>query len=134
MVEFVYNDSVNKTTGLNPFEVIIGFKPKQQIDLILMAHHHFRVSDSASAFTSHIHALHKKIRKKIMKNNVNYKASADLHRKLKTFNVRDYVMVCLRPEQFPTGTVKKLHAQSADHPHPQENQFKCLCDGSSTKL
>ena len=63
-----------------------------------MAHLHFRVSDSSSAFTSHIRALHEKIREKIMKNNADYKAPADLHRRLMTFNVGDYVMVRLRPE------------------------------------
>ena len=71
----------NKTTGLSPFKIVNGFKPRQPIDLIPMAHHHSRVSDSASAFTSHIRTLHEKIKEKIMKNNADYKASADLHRK-----------------------------------------------------
>ena len=44
-----------------------------------------------------------------MKNNIDYKASVDLHCKLRTFNVGDYVMVRMRPEGFPLGTVKKLH-------------------------
>ena len=48
-----------------------------------------------------------------MKSNTNYKDSADLHRRLRTFNVRDYVMVRMRPERFPPGSVKKLHARSA---------------------
>ena len=58
-----------------------------------MAHHHSRVTDSASAFASHIHALHEEIREKIMKNNADYKAYVDLHHRLRTFNVGDYVMV-----------------------------------------
>jgi len=41
-----------------------------------MAHHHSRVLYYASTFTSHIRALHE-IREKIMKNNADYKASAD---------------------------------------------------------
>ena len=48
-----------------------------------------------------------------MKINFDYKASADLHRRFRAFNVDDYVMVCLRPEQFPHETVKKLHARNA---------------------
>jgi len=47
-----------------------------------------------------------------MKNNTDYKASADLHRKLRTFNIGDYVLVHLRPERYSPGTVKKLHARS----------------------
>ena len=58
-------------------------------------------------------SLHEEIRKKIMKNNVDYKNSADSHRRLRTFNVSDYVMVRMRPERFPLRTVKKLHARSA---------------------
>jgi len=50
------------------------------------------VSDFASAFASHIHALHEEIREKIMKNNVDYRASAELHRRLRAFNIGDYVM------------------------------------------
>ena len=47
-----------------------------------------------------------------MKNNVDYKASADLNRKLRTFNIGDYVTVRMGPERFSPGTVKKLHARS----------------------
>jgi len=32
MAEFAYNGSVNRTAGLNPFEIITGFKPRQPID------------------------------------------------------------------------------------------------------
>jgi len=74
-----------------------------------MAYHHFRVSDSASAFASHMRALHE-IREKIMEHNADYKDSVDLHRRLRTFNIGDYVMVRMRLERFPPGTVKKLHA------------------------
>ena len=112
MTKFAYNSSVNRTTGLSSFEIVIGFKFRQPVDLIFMTHHHFRISDSVSAFTSHIHALYEEIREK-MKINADYKASANLHHRLRTFNVGDYVMVRMRPERFSSGTVKKLHAQSA---------------------
>ena len=114
MTEVAYNGSVNRITDLSPFEIVNCFKPRQPVDLIFIAHHHFRVSNSASAFASHIRALHEGIREKIMKNNADYKASADLHHRLRTFNVRDYMMVRMRPERFPPGTVKKLHARSAE--------------------
>jgi len=85
---------------------------RHPIDLDFMAHHHFRVSEYASVFTSHIRTLHEEIKKKIMEDNVDYKAPVDLHYKLRIFNVSDYVMIRLRPERFPPGTVKKLHARS----------------------
>jgi len=89
------------TTCLSPFEVVTGFKPKQLIDLVPIAHHYSRVPDYASAFTSHMGALHEEIREKIIKNNVDYKTSADLHHRLRTFNISDYVKVCMRLERFP---------------------------------
>ena len=70
------------------------------IDLIHMSHHHSKATDSTSAFASHIRVLHEKIKEKIMKNNADYKVSADFHRRLRTFNVGDYVMVRMRPKQF----------------------------------
>ena len=76
MVEYAYNSSINRTTSFSPFEIVTCFKPRQRIDLVLMAHHHARVSYSASIFTSYICALHEEIRDKIMKNNADYKASA----------------------------------------------------------
>jgi len=75
-----------------------------------MARQHSRRSDSA--FISHICALYEKIRDKIMKNNIDYKAFVDLHRTLRTFNIGDYVMIRLIPERFSPITVKKLHERS----------------------
>ena len=106
----VYNSSVNRTMSLNPFEIVTGFKPRQSIDLVSMTHHHFRISNSASAFASHIRALHEKIIDKIMKNNADYKAFVDLQHTIRTFNVGDCVMARLRPERFLLGFVKILHA------------------------
>jgi len=131
LTEFAYNGSVNRTTGLSPFEIVNGFKPRQPVDLILMAHHHSRVSDSASAFASHIRALHEDIREKIMKSNTDYKVSADLHRRLRTFNVGDYVMV----RTVSSGIREEItRAKRRVLQDSQENQFKCLCGGSPTRL
>jgi len=47
---------------MSPFEVVHGYKPRKHIDLILMTHS-LRVSESA--FTSHVHDLHREISKKI---------------------------------------------------------------------
>ena len=71
------------------------------------------MSESASAFASHIHDLHKEISKKIQKSNTQYKSYADLHRRHIEFNEGDYVMIRIRPERFPPGSVNKLTARSA---------------------
>jgi len=80
------------------FEVVHGYKPKKSIDLIFMTHHP-TVSESASAFASHIHDLHKKISKKIQESNTQNKFYADLHRRHLEFNEGDYVMIRIRSER-----------------------------------
>ena len=62
---------------MSPFEVVHGYKPKKTTDLIPMAQRP-RVYESASAFTSHIHNLHKVISKKIQESNAHYKSHTDL--------------------------------------------------------
>jgi len=32
MIEFAYNNSINKSIGLSPFEVVTGCKPRKVID------------------------------------------------------------------------------------------------------
>ena len=63
--EFAYNSSINRTIGISPFEVMHGYQPRQPIDLILMAPHHNRMSESAASFALHIYDLHKEINNQI---------------------------------------------------------------------
>jgi len=88
-----------------------SYKLRKPIDLIPMTHHS-RVSESQSAFASHIHDLHKEISEKIQKRNAQYKSYCDLHRRHLEFNESDYIMIRIHPERFPSGAVKKLTVQS----------------------
>ena len=74
---------------------------------------HARVSESAESFTRRIQDLHIEITKQIQASNAQYKLQADLHRRHNEFNVGDYVMIRIRPERFPSGANRKLHARSA---------------------
>lgn len=78
-VEFAYNSSVNRTTGMSPFEIVIGYRPRAPIDLIPMLATH-RPSKSASAFAHHIHSLHEEIRRHITISNERYKWLVDSRR------------------------------------------------------
>ena len=68
------------------------FRPRQPIDLILITDH-YMVSESASTFASHMHELHKEISDRIIQNNTNCKLRDNVKKRLKTFNVGDFVMV-----------------------------------------
>ena len=69
-----------------------------------------------------------------MKNNADYKASADLHHKLRAFNVGDYVMVRMRSERFPLRTVTNYKCETQDHSESSIRSIKRLCGGSPTKF
>lgn len=57
IAEFAYNNSVNRTTGMSPFEVVYGHKLRAPIDLMPMSALH-RSFASANDFARHIHDLH----------------------------------------------------------------------------
>lgn len=59
-----------------------------------------------------MHESHPEISKIIENNNVAYKLRIDLKR-VQEFNVGDNVMVRIRPERYPPGSIKKLHARTA---------------------
>jgi hypothetical protein len=60
-----------------------------------------------------LHDLHHEIRNKIQASNSQYKIHADIHQRHMEFQVGDYVMIRIRPKQFPSRSVKKLQVRSA---------------------
>jgi hypothetical protein len=110
--QLAYNSSANRTIGISPFEVVHGYPPRKPLDLLPMSPH-VRVSESAEAFAQHLHDLHHEIRNKIQASNFQYKIHVDTRRRHMEFQVGDYVMIRIRPERFPSGSVKKLQARSA---------------------
>ena len=101
--QFVYNNSVNRSTGMSPHEIVYGHKPRAPIDLIPMSPLQ-RASESAESFAYRISDLHKSISNQITISNAKYKALADSHRRYNRFDVGDFVMIRLHPERFPPGT------------------------------
>uniref|UniRef100_A0A2N9FGZ1 RNA-directed DNA polymerase n=1 Tax=Fagus sylvatica TaxID=28930 RepID=A0A2N9FGZ1_FAGSY len=110
--QLAFNSSANRTIGISPFEVVHGYPPKKPLDLLPMSPH-VRVSEFAEAFAQHLHDLHHEIRNKIQASNFQYKIHADTRRRHMEFQVGDYVMIRIRPERFPSRSVKKLQARSA---------------------
>ena len=108
--KFAYNNSVNRSTGKSPFQIVNGYSPRTPIDLVPLPPH-MRVSEPTENFAKHIHDLHAEIRQKISLSNEEYKLAADVHRRCKEFNVGDYVMVRIRPERIPKTFSKKLYTR-----------------------
>ena len=57
--------------------------------------------------------LHHSISQRIEQSNKIYQDLGNSRRRTKEFIKGDYVMIRLKPERFPPGTLKKLHARGA---------------------
>ena len=106
-VEFAYNDSVNRSTGKSPFQIVYGMNPRGVSELRNIKQSEFR-SAGAEDFTAEIHELHNHIKEELKNNNNEYKHRADQHRINIEFEVGDQVLAHLRKEIFPRGTYNKL--------------------------
>lgn len=82
--EFAYNNSVNRTTDMNPFEIVTSYIPRTPINFIPMSVSH-HLSEPVYAFVLHIHSLYQEIGHRIAMSNGRYKQSADLHRSHREF-------------------------------------------------
>ena len=96
--KFAYN-SINRSTGKSPFEIVHGYKPRRPVDHIPLPSH-ARVFESAESFAQHVRKLHKEISKKIQLCNEEYKHMADSHKRIKEFNEGDFVIIKIRSKDF----------------------------------
>jgi len=81
-------------------EVVLGNRPRHLINLSPSTQQLTRVSKSATSFAYHTHKLHKEINTPIQKRNANYNAYAVLYKRIRNFNVGDYVIVQIRPNNI----------------------------------
>jgi hypothetical protein len=110
--EFAYNNSVNRSTGRSPFEVVTGTTPRTPVDLLSLPLP-IRASASAEDFMTHLHSIHAEVRRQIALHNDSYKLRVDSHKRHVEFQPGDLVLIHLRPERFPKGSVHKLHPRRA---------------------
>ena len=109
--KLVYDNSVNRSTGLNPHKFLYGHKPRVPLDLIPMSPLK-RASESAKVFAYRMSELHKSISDQINLSNSRYKSMAHSLKRFKKFDVDDYVMVRMRPERFPQGTLENCKQEA----------------------
>jgi hypothetical protein len=106
-VEFAYNDSVNRSTGQSPFQIVYGMQPRGISELRDSEQTTTR-SASAEEFTEAMKELHSQVKKRLLNSSHGYKHRADQHKRQLQFEVGDLVLAHLRKERFPRGTYNKL--------------------------
>jgi hypothetical protein len=106
-VEFAYNDSINRSIGKNPFQIVYGMNPRGVLELRDLVQNEFR-SARAEDFATEMQKLDNQIKEQLQNNNKEYKHSVDQHRREIQFEVGDQVLAHLRNERFPRGTYNNL--------------------------
>ena len=108
--EFTINNSVNRSTGHTPFEVIYGKCPYTLLDLQPLSLPP-RPSATGLDFSEYMKDVHAEVRRHLSLSTESYAASVNARRKDKQFNSCDMVLVHLKPERFPSGSFTKLHTR-----------------------
>jgi len=101
--EFTYNDSVNKSTGKSPFQVVYGMQLRGVSEL-RDSEQTNTSSASAGEFAEAMKELHSQVKERLLKSSQEYKHRADQHRRQLQFEVGDLVLAHLRKERFLRGT------------------------------
>jgi hypothetical protein len=105
--EFAYNNSVNRSIGQSPFQIVYGMQPRGISELRDSEQTATR-SASAEEFREAMKELHSQVREGLLNSSQEYKRRADQHRRQLQFEVGDLVLAHLRKERFPGGTYNKL--------------------------
>jgi hypothetical protein len=105
--KFAYNDSLNRSTGQSPFQIVYGMHPRGVSEPKDVEQAEFR-SASAEDFAEGMKELHNRIKERLQNSSQEYKRRADQHRRELQFEVGDLILVHLRKERFPRGMYNKL--------------------------
>jgi hypothetical protein len=93
--EFAYNDSVNRSTGQSPFQVVYGMQPRGISKLRDSGQNSTR-NASAEKFAEVMKELHSQVKERLQNSSQEYKRGANQHRRQLQFEVGDLVLAHLR--------------------------------------
>lgn len=97
--EYAYNDTINRTTGKSPFEVVYGVHPRGIFELRDLGSSAIR-SGYAEEFSQSMKEVHESIRQALKENARKIKQKVDEKRRNLQFQVGDLVMVHLKKERI----------------------------------
>jgi hypothetical protein len=97
--EFAYNDSLNRSIGKTPFQIVYGMHPREISKFRYLGHNEFK-SGGEEYFVVETQKLHGEIKKRLQDNNTKYKDKVDQHRRDLQFEVGDQVLSHFRKERF----------------------------------
>jgi hypothetical protein len=103
--EFAYNDSVNRSTGQSPFQIVYGTQPRGVSELRDSEQTATR-SASAEEFAEAMKELHSQVKERLLKSSQEYKRRADQHRRQLQFEVGDLVLAHLRKRKVPERNIQ----------------------------
>ena len=86
--KFAYNNSVNRSTGKSPFQIVYGNSPRIVSELRKLDKGEIS-SAKVEEFVEHLKNIHEEVRKHIIKMNASYKAKANVKWRYKEFQVED---------------------------------------------
>ena len=84
--EFAYNNSINRSTGKSPFQIVYGNSPRNASKLRQLDKGELS-SAEAEEFAEHLKNIHEEVRQHILKMNAQYKAKANVKRRYRNFRL-----------------------------------------------
>jgi hypothetical protein len=93
-VEFAYNDSLKRSTGRSPFQIVYGMQPRGVSELRDSGQNATR-SATAEDFTKAIKELQSQVKERLQNSSQEYKHRADQHRRQLQFEVGDLILAHL---------------------------------------
>jgi hypothetical protein len=76
--KFAYNDSINRSTGQSPFQIVYGMKPRGVSKLKDLEQNEFK-SASTENFAEAMKELHSRVKERLQSSDQEYKHRTDQH-------------------------------------------------------
>jgi hypothetical protein len=102
--EFAYNDSVNRSTGKSPFQILYGTQPRGVSEL-REPEQAETSSARAEEFAEAMQELHAEVKQRLQRANQEYKRRADQRKRQLQFEVGDMVLAHSEKRKVPKGNI-----------------------------